>query len=78
MRYPYTGPKPSLPDTLKNEELFPSTAVADLKYFIPLVHRGLQTGREMATHSNILAWKIPWTDEPGGLQFMRLQRVGHD
>jgi len=32
----------------------------------------------MATHSSILAWKISWTDEPGGLQFMRSQRVGHD
>ena len=34
--------------------------------------------KEMATHSSILAWKIPWTEEPGRLQFMRLQRVGHD
>ena len=32
----------------------------------------------MATHSSILAWRIPWTEEPGGLQSMRLQRVGHD
>ena len=31
----------------------------------------------MATHSNILAWRIPWTEEPGGLQSMWLQRVGH-
>ena len=34
--------------------------------------------KEMATHSSILAWKIPWTEEPGGLQSMGLQRVGHD
>ena len=34
--------------------------------------------KEMATHSNILAWKIPWTEEPGGLQVMGSQRVGHD
>ena len=34
--------------------------------------------KEMATHSNILAWKIPWTEEPGGLQSMGLQRFGHD
>ena len=34
--------------------------------------------KEMATHSNILAWKIPWTEEPGRLQSMGLQRVGHD
>ena len=32
----------------------------------------------MATHSSILAWEIPWTEEPGGLQSMGLQRVGHD
>ena len=34
--------------------------------------------KEMATHSSILAWKIPWTEEPCGLQSMGLQRVGHD
>ena len=33
---------------------------------------------EMATHSRILAWEIPWTEEPGGLQSMGLKRVGHD
>ena len=33
---------------------------------------------EMATHFSILAWKIPWTKEPGGLQSMELQRIGHD
>ena len=32
----------------------------------------------IATHSSILAWRIPWTKEPGGLQSMELQRVGHD
>ena len=32
----------------------------------------------MATHSSILAWRIPWSEEPGGLQFMEAQRVGHD
>ena len=33
--------------------------------------------KEMATHSSILAWKIPWTEEPGGLQFRQSQEVGH-
>ena len=33
---------------------------------------------EMATHSCILAWKIPWTEEPGRLQSRRLQRIGDD
>ena len=32
---------------------------------------------EMATHSSILAWKIPWTEDPGGLQSTGSQRVGH-
>ena len=32
----------------------------------------------MDTHSNILAWKIPWTEQPGRAQSMGLQRVGHD
>ena len=45
---------------------------------------GLIPGQEdpleegMATHSSILAWRIPWTEEPGGLQSMRPQRVRHD
>ena len=33
---------------------------------------------EMATHSSILAWKVPWTEEPCRLQSIELQRVGHD
>ena len=36
----------------------------------------LEEGLE--THSSILAWRIPWTEEPGGLQSMGSQRVGHD
>ena len=50
-----------------------------------LKYRGVQSpDREdpleesMATHSSILAWSIQWTEEPGGLQFMGLQRVGHN
>ena len=34
--------------------------------------------KAMAPHSSTLAWKIPWTEEPGGLQSMGLPRVGHD
>ena len=34
--------------------------------------------KEMATHTSTLAWKIPWTEEPGRLQSIELQRVGHD
>ena len=43
---------------------------------IPGLERSLE--KEMATHSSILAWKIPWTEEPGGLQSLGSQRVGHD
>ena len=45
---------------------------------------GSVSGREdpleegMATHSSILAWRVPWTEEPDRLQSMELQRVGHD
>ena len=35
-------------------------------------------GKEMATHSSVLAWRIPGTGEPGGLQSMGSQRIGHD
>ena len=43
-------------------------------------HLGLEDPleEEMATHSRILAWEIPWTEEPGWLQSTGLQRVGHD
>ena len=50
-------------------------------------HRGLEFNpwvrkisleKEMATHSSILAWRIPWTEELGGLWSIGLQRVGHD
>ena len=42
-------------------------------YWDPIVSE-----KEMATHSSIPAWRIPWTEEPGGLQSMRSPRVGHD
>ena len=41
-------------------------------------HTHTSLEKEMATHSSILAWKIPWTEEPGGLLSMGLQRVGYD
>ena len=44
---------------------------------IPGLERSLEVGN-WATHSSILAWKIPWTEEPGGLQPMGSQRVRHD
>ena len=43
---------------------------------VPVSGRSLE--KEMAAHSSILAWEIPWTEEPGGLQSMGSPRVGHD
>ena len=43
---------------------------------IPELERSLEEG--MAMHSSILAWRIPWAEEPGGLPFIGLQRVGHN
>ena len=40
--------------------------------------RKIRDTKEMATHSSILAWSIPWTEEPGGLLSMGSHRVGHD
>ena len=37
-----------------------------------------ETEKAMASHSSTLTWKIPWTEEPGGLQSLGSQRVGHD
>ena len=45
---------------------------------VPPLGREDPLEKDMATHSSILAWRIPWTEEPGGLQSMGLQRVGHD
>ena len=57
--------------SLKNLPAVQETWVQSLGWEDPL-------GKEMATHSSILAWKISWTEEPGGLQSMGSQRVGHD
>ena len=45
---------------------------------VPSLGQEVPLEEGMATHSSILAWRIPWTEEPGGLQATRSQRVGHD
>ena len=57
--------------TVKNQPTIQKTGVWFLGWEDPLE-------KGMATHSSILALRIPWTEEPGGLQAMGLQRVGHD
>ena len=56
---------------VKNPPVMQETRVHSLGWEDPLEE-------EMATHSIILAWEIPWTEEPGKLQSMGLQRVRHD
>ena len=56
---------------LKNLPAMGETWVRSLGWEDPLE-------KEMATHSSILTWRIPWMEEPGGLQSTRFQRVGHD
>ena len=57
--------------TVKNLPAMQETWVQSLGQEDPLE-------KGMATHSSILAWRIPWTEEPGGLYFMGTQRTGHD
>ena len=57
--------------TAKNLTAMQETPVQSLGQEDPLE-------KEMATHSNILAWRIPWTEKPGRLQSMGWQSVGHD
>ena len=57
--------------TVKNLPAMQKTQVQSLGLENPLEKR-------MATHSSITAWRIPWTEEPGGSQSMGSQRVGHD
>ena len=57
--------------TVKNPPATQETQVQSLGWEDPLE-------KDMATHSSILAWEIPWAEEPGGLQSMGSQRVGHD
>ena len=58
-------------ETVKNLPTMQETQVWSLSGEDPLE-------KEMATHSSILAWRIPWTEEPAGLQSIGLQRVGHN
>ena len=46
--------------------------------WVPSLGREDPLEKEMATHSSAIAWKIPWTEEPGRLKSMGSQRVGHD
>ena len=48
------------------------------KTWVPSLNQEAPLEKGMATHSSILAWRIPWTEEPGGLQSMRSQRDQHD
>ena len=53
-------------------------SAGDLRDKALIPRSGRSPGKENGSHSNILAWRIPWTEEPGGLQSIGLQRPGHD
>ena len=56
----------------------PPAHVGDVGEVSLIPGSGRSLEEEMATHSSILSWEIPWTEKPGGLQPMGPQRVGHD
>ena len=60
-----------MPDMVKNVPAMQETQVQSLGQEDPLE-------KEMATHSTVLAWKIPWTEEPGRLWLLGSQKVGHN
>ena len=66
-----TGWTPLVPQLVKNLPAMWETWVQSLDWKDPLE-------KEVATHSCILVWEIPWIEEPGGLQSMGLHTVGHD
>ena len=56
----------------------PPANAGDIKDVGSIPESGGSPGGGIATHSSILAWRIPWREEPGRLQSIGLQRVGHD
>ena len=54
------------------------TSAGDVRYLSSIPDREDPLEKEMATHSNILAWEIPWTEEPGGLQVRVTKKIRHD
>ena len=56
----------------------PAGNAEDIRDLASIPRSGRSPGGIMATHSRILAWRIPWTEEPGGLQSIGLQRVRHN
>ena len=74
-----------LADSLPSSSTRASLVAQSVKHLPAKQETGVQSlgqedplEKELATHSSILAWKIPWTEEPGRLQSMGSQRVGHD
>ena len=63
--------EPVVAQLVKNLHAIQETQVQSPRWEDPLEE-------EMATHPSILAWRILWTENPGGLQTMGLQRIGHD
>ena len=75
-----------LKDNIEGQESFPGGSMVKMhmpkqesqEMWIRFLDQEVPLEKEMATHSSILAGEIPWTEEPGGLQFWGLQRIRHD
>ena len=80
---PAESQRPFFKWTIVDLQVFPGGSV--VKNRLPMQKTWVQSlgqedplEEEMTTHSSILAWRVPWMEEPDGLQFMGLQRAGHD
>ena len=74
-------PLTSVPASIRRASLVAQTAknlTAGQETWVPSLSREDPLEKGMATHSSILAWRIPWREEPGGLQSMGSERVEHD
>ena len=76
MEYLFIYPSNSLPRCLCGKVCLPMQEMQEKQ--VRSLDQEDPLEKEMDIHSSILAWIIPWTEEPGGLQTMGLQRVGHD
>ena len=81
LTYHYNLPPPhpgSSWTLLQSCACYPFIPIAVITYHAMSFFMSFITEEEIATHCSILAWKIPWTEEPGGLHFMGLQRIWHN
>ena len=65
-------------ENIKKNQTEVKNTIIEIRNTLERINSSLDEREDNGTHSSTLAWEIPWTEEPGGLQSMGLQRVGHD